>query len=303
MVNKQSVIAVSLGVLFASSAAAQTGAVVHEAAPQEAAVPAATAQRASATSAAPSSVPVIDEGALARVSPDERYKFAKAWVSFASDYRRTAGLFRPIAFAESAPQRYPRPLLKLKTEYVPGTTEAAFLPTDGSGFAKINDEHLSLNSGAVIVRASQKPVFVSQTISGEKVMTRIARGAVVMVSNFDGHSTVLNLGESCCGALMSYVPAADGKGLSAVSVPAGQILEVLPTAAPASIEKLALNIAVDKVCSNKVRMLQAHCDYPLALKRYNLLPMLDVIYPPPPPPMKPASTSTAAENTVVRPSR
>lgn len=111
----------------------------------------------------------------------------------------------------------------------PGSTE----------LKRINDEHLQLLSGAVIVRAKTKPIFISQKMDNDKLMVRVAPGATALVS-VNNPPMVANLSKRCCGAVLAYLPVKpsdnpDGK----INVLAGDMVSIFRGAQNHAAEKSA----------------------------------------------------------------
>lgn len=177
--------------------------------------------------------PAVPEKTAAPVATDARYLFVDKWQEF-SDKSGT------------------------------------FLPTVAAKHSSINTEHLSLQDGALLVRAGMKPLFISQNVSGQKVVTRVAGGALVLVSAMDGHATILNLTDKCCGALVVYVPSSDSKELGPIHITAGQIAEVCPLASSPLSHAVSTKIIRNEKRTNELGLLQSQCDYTQALKKYNL---------------------------------
>lgn len=149
-------------------------------------------------------------------------------------------------------------------------TPASFLPTNDCKFQRISDEHLALKQGAILVRAGKKPVFVSQNVGGQKIVTRITGGALTMISAAGGNCLVLNLTDKCCGALVLYPPSADGKGSSPVHVSAGMVAEVYPAGGKTLSGEIASGTVSEKPCAADLTLLLSTCDYAKALVAWNL---------------------------------
>jgi hypothetical protein len=220
----------------------------------------------------------IDNALTELTDADPRFEFFQDWILFSDSCAKIAGLsgsYRQVALAEPQDGKQFGRIEFVEKSPPPKSASAAFLPTRNAKYHKVNDEHLSLDAGAILVRAGQKPVFVSQAVNGHKILTRITGGALAMISAQDGNCTVLNLTDKCCGALVCYVPTPDGKGSEALHVKAGQVSEVYPTDTKPFSNLVATKIVVNKRCTNDIGLLVSNCNYLRAFKRYNLRMVLE----------------------------
>ncbi|MFN8658266.1 MAG: hypothetical protein U0105_18165 [Candidatus Obscuribacterales bacterium] len=190
---------------------------------------------------------------LATSLPAAGYQFDQSWEPFPSGSPANAVSGEPASAAAAA-----------------AATPASFLPTGDCRFQRISDEHLALQQGAILVRAGKKPVFVSQNVGGQKIVTRITGGALTMISTAGGNCLVLNLTDKCCGALVLYPPSADGKGSSPVHVSAGMVAEVYPAGGKTLSGEIASGTVSEKPCAADLTLLLSTCDYAKALVVWNL---------------------------------
>jgi hypothetical protein len=72
-------------------------------------------------------------------------------------------------------------------------------------YREVNAEHVQLSSGALVISAKGKALFVSQKMKNELLMVRVAPGAVALISSGEV-PVVANLSKRCCGAVLVYFP-------------------------------------------------------------------------------------------------
>lgn len=152
---------------------------------------------------------------------------------------------------------------------------ARFLPTRDCKFQPIKYDHLALIQGAMLVRPGKEPVFVSQNVNGQKIVTRITRGALTLISAAGGNCLVFSLAKQCCGALVLYPPSADGKSSSPVHVGSGQVGEVYSVGGQTLSGNFARGTISERPCTERVALLLAWCDYPKALAIFHLQNVLE----------------------------
>jgi hypothetical protein len=104
---------------------------------------------------------------------------------------------------------------------------ASFMRSEGTSYRQVNDEHFQLLTGALLVRANNKAVFVSQAWNKDKIITRVAPRAVAMVATFD-HPFIMNLSKRCCGAVITYLPSAKTEGANRFNIETGQTISLVP---------------------------------------------------------------------------
>ncbi len=221
---------------------------------------------------APTPAQLTPEQVAALSAPDSRYQFTGEWILFSSQYSAilpSQTEYRLVAFEPSDNSIHFGRVEQIES-HPPKSGEPAFMPTKDAKYSKINDEHLALQSGAVLVKAGDHPVFVSTEVAGEKVMTRVTGGALAMISAFDGRATTLNLTDKCCSALVLYAPTADRLKQHSVTMRPGEIAEVYaPNDQPKS-NLVATKIDVNQRLSNNFGLLVSQCNYVRALKKFNL---------------------------------
>ena len=152
-------------------------------------------------------------------------------------------------------------------------TDAAFMATHDAQYSKIHDRHMALSDGAVLVRAGKEPVDVSTEVQGHVVKTRVSAGALVMVSAFDGKTTLLHLTDKASGSIVTTLPTerADYKVLALAP---GQIAEVYSLKEKPSSHLVSRRIHINERLSDDKGLLVSQCHYVRALKKFNLVPVM-----------------------------
>lgn len=233
---------------------------------------------ASAFQKIPGAAPMTKEALAALTAPDSRYQFTGKWMPFSAEYSASAleeSPYKPVALESSETKSFKVGKIEKIEKQPTKTSEPAFMPTTNASYSKVNDEHLALHSGAVLVRAGDRPVTVSTNVKRQTVQTKVANGALAMISAFDEKATVLSLTDKCCGALMLYVPTLGSENRHVVSVKPGQVAEIYaPTDTPSS-NLVATKVDVNQRIVRDYGLLVSQCHYIRALKKYNLVAALD----------------------------
>lgn len=219
--------------------------------------------------------PLTKEELAALTAPDQRYQYTGVWLPFASDYQGhpeddAGGSTQPSPTQSNVHQGR-----VVHTESPPAKpTDATFMPTENADYSKVHDEHLSLHTGAVLVRAGIRPVFVSVDVHGEKHIVRIAGGAIALISAFDGKAVVVNLTDKCCGALVLYVPTKEKLKQHSIGIKTGQIAEVYAPAQEPNSNLVATKIDYHRRLESGSGVILTQCHYVRTLKKFNLLSVL-----------------------------
>lgn len=226
----------------------------------------------------PSSAPLTKEALAAIIAPDFRYQFTGQWILFSSNYVASLPvneLYKSVAYlreADGQTKQYGK--VEHIEKHQAKSTEPAFMPTMEASYSKVNDEHLALHSGAILVRAGDRPVFVSSEVKSKKVLTRVSGGALAVISAIDGKATVLSLTDKCCGALVLYVPSAELNKQHSIAMKPGQIAEVYaPDDKPIS-NLVATKIDLNQRIGHDYGLLVSQCHYIRALRKFGLVQVL-----------------------------
>lgn len=236
--------------------------------------------------------PLSKDEIAALMKADERYKYTGEWLLFSDDYAN-AGVENQAAknsqpqdkIADSKDDNQPKSaedsnaLQKGRVMYVespsPKVTDPMFMPTENAKYSKVDDEHMALHDGAVLVRAGERPVFVSVTVNGEKNTVRIAGGAFALISAFDSKSVIVNLTDKCCGALILYVPSSEKDKQHSIALKTGQIAEVYAqNKMPPNSNLVASKIDCHRQLESGIGIILSQCHYVRTLKKFNLLSVL-----------------------------
>ena len=147
------------------------------------------------------------------------------------------------------------------------------MPTRDAEFSKIHDKHLNLVDGAILVRAGKEPVEISTTVHGHKVNTKIGGGAIMMVSSFDGKTTLLHLTDKCSGSILSSMPT-ERKDLKVIALAPGQVAEVYGVQDKPTSNLVATKVHLNERLSEERALLVSQCNYVRALKKFNLVTVM-----------------------------
>lgn len=216
----------------------------------------------------------------AATKKDDRYQFTGQWIPFFEngqnhDEHLSTSPLSPVAFVEPVAQTAPK---AGKAEFfirpkISHPSEAVYMPTREAPVHKITSDNLQLGDGAVLVRAGKTPVYVTTRVNGEKVATRISRGALAMISAFDNQTVVLNLTDNRLGAVVCTLPGNGGN--TSVSVLTGQVAEVYPIEATPGTNLVSKRVRVNQRTRDDIGLLVSDCHYVRAMKKFQLTPLLD----------------------------
>lgn len=143
---------------------------------------------------------------------------------------------------------------------------ASFMRTAGTTYRQVNDEHFQLLTGALLVRANTKAVFISQLWNKDKIITRVAPRAVAMIAMLD-RPFIMNLSKRCCGAVITYLPSAKTEGANRFNIETGQTISLVPAK---SIDAAPTN-AGGKVVETSDGLIQVNSNKADATQTMNLI--------------------------------
>lgn len=228
--------------------------------------------------------PLSKDEIAALMKADPRYQYTGEWLLFSLDKIADDKLEnqKPESVqngSNSDSNEVSKTVQKGRVMYVespsPKVMDPMFMPTESAKYTKVNDDHLELQDGAVLVRAGERPVFVSVDVNGEKTGVRIAGGAVALISAFDGKALVVNLTDKCCGALVLYVPSVDKDKPHSVGLKTGQIAEVYAhNKMQPNSNLVASKIDCHRHLETGTGIILSQCHYVRTLKKFNLLSVL-----------------------------
>ncbi|MBX9877114.1 MAG: hypothetical protein K2Y22_01530 [Candidatus Obscuribacterales bacterium] len=189
--------------------------------------------------------------AMKMVERDKRYDFGREWTTFTAE--------ELVADNDGIVDNEPiRPVIEQlhmgKVVHTARTVpakgkEPAFMPTSNAHIHKVGPDELELADGAVLLRAGNRPFYVTTNVGGQKIRTRIHGNVLSLVSTMDNRLTIANLTDLCCGACTAYVPGAKPGQFHSVYVSIGEIAEVRPAEEK---ESKTLPIATKMLSSHKL---------------------------------------------------
>jgi hypothetical protein len=207
------------------------------------------------------------------VERDRRYDFAREWTIFTAEELVSDN----DVVVDNEPIN--GPINSMQTGKVVHTAkslpskgkEPAFMPTSTARITKVGPDELKIADGAVLLRAGNRPFYVTTTVGGQKIRTRIHGNVLSLVSTLDNRLTIANLTDLCCGACTAYVPSSKPGQFHSVYVSIGEIAEVRPAEEK---ESKTLPIAIKMLSSHKLadgmQMQVFRYHFYSLFKRYNI---------------------------------
>ena len=193
---------------------------------------------------------------------DQRYQFTGEWHLFSSNYAADALTSSPFIAVG-----YTGGVHHLENRHVV-FKEPTFMPTMQAEFSKKSDTHLRLEQGAVVVRADQ-PVTITSLVGNQEVHTHIGKGAFVLVSAFDGKTTLLHLTDKSKGGLHAVLPAKH-EHLKTINLIPGQVAEIYNLRDKPTSNLVATKVNINERISDDKGLLVNQCHYVRAIKKFNL---------------------------------
>jgi len=194
------------------------------------------------------------------IARDSRYQFSGDWISFAPGLAAKS----PSNETHAAGRHEGR---IEQWDIVGKSKTAAFMPTKDAVYDNQGAE-LSLESGAVLVRAETEPAFVNLTLDGHKITVRVTTG-LALVANLDNKPVILNLTDRCCGAVAVYLPQAYGQRHK-LNLAVGEIVEVHRKDDKPFTTYVSSKVLTKQELSESHHVQISRCHYLSALRRYNL---------------------------------
>lgn len=215
--------------------------------------------------------PLTKEELSVLTARDPRFEFTSEWDSFAG--ASSASL--PGVLLGSSPdsnKQFGRveKIVPQRKKY----SEPVFMPTVSATFSKIDDGHLTLHDGAVLVRAGDRPVYVSTKLCHGQVVTCITKGAIALISAFDEKPTILNLTDRRCGAVFVYLPLEHANNTRSLSMKAGEIAEAYKLETKPTSYLVSSRIDINERIGPHCGLLVSQCHYIRAMKKFNLIAAL-----------------------------
>ena len=217
------------------------------------------------------------EELAALLAKDNRFEFTGQWIPFSSEYSATAisysedSVYRPVGFTSGKVQQFGR---IEHTETKKNSSEPEFMSTVGASYSKVDDSHLDLTNGAVLVRAGDRPVFVSTKLCDEHVTTRISGGSIALVSAFDGKPTILNITDKNHRSVFVTLPAEGKHKASSLYLRAGEIAEAYKLDSKPTSNLVATKVEINERIGEHCGLLVSQCHYVRAMRKFNLMAAL-----------------------------
>jgi len=101
------------------------------------------------------------------------------------------------------------------------------IASDGLQYRRINDEHIQLTAGAMIVNARSKAMFVSEKLGNDQIMIRVAPAATALISCGGGANAqvVAKCEQTLLRAVLVYMPATGSdKDSGKINVLSGEVV-------------------------------------------------------------------------------
>lgn len=233
-----------------------------------------TGFRANMVERNPHEEPLSKEQLSALLAKDPRFAFTGNWILFSSNYSASSDHLAPVSYVPSEANAFKigriEKTIKSRTKF----SEPAFMPTETAHYVKVDDDHLDLKQGAVLVRAGDRPVYVSTKLCDEQVTTQISGKSIALVSAFDEKPTVLNLTDDSCGSVSITVPSATPPKTHVIAMKAGQIAEAYKLDSKPTSNLVATKIEINERIGPHCGLLVSQCHYVRALKKFNLVAAL-----------------------------
>ncbi|MBX9877254.1 MAG: hypothetical protein K2Y22_02240 [Candidatus Obscuribacterales bacterium] len=210
----------------------------------------------------------IDKAVL--MAKDARFQFTGQWLPFdikVSGAVPTKSPYRLVSFVEDNTKQG-------HIEHVEtSSNDAAFMPTVNASFERVDDRHLRLIEGAVIVRGAIQPIMVSTKLCDENVVAQIGGNALTLISAFDGRPTILNLVGSSANAVSLYVPIGPTQS-HLLNLKPGQIAEAYKLDNTPTSNLVAKKIIINQRIGPHCGLLVSQCHYVRAMRKFNLVASL-----------------------------
>lgn len=218
-----------------------------------------------------------------QIVQDPRYEFSGAWIPFWSDADEDSRALSQRdtdhdgAFRDTMTRQQGRVEQVVVLPEAIKSKQPMFMATSTARYLRDGKNELLLSEGALLVRASSKPVFVAMHVQGKRITARFSGCTISMVSLLDGRAIILNLTEKCCGACSMLIPVAGRT--QPMTIGPGQIAEVYPAGTAPTSHSVAAKIIAAQPLDDLLCLQIARHHYIAALKRYNIsrsLPKPDV---------------------------
>jgi hypothetical protein len=150
----------------------------------------------------------------------------------------------------------------------PAVKAPIFMPTKDCDYTRL-ESGLDLVSGAVLVRTSSEPAFITTTLDHKRIKTRIGSGALALISHVDGKPFVLNLTDRCCGSVVVSI-ASEGERIRKYSLATGEVIELHKSDEKPFTTHVSAKILLNEAVTNSMGLQLARCHYLSVVRRFNL---------------------------------
>lgn len=197
---------------------------------------------------------------------DLRYQFTGEWLLFAEHLSALPEpqIFKPVGLVQGVQQGH----VEHSNNQNMLIEAPTFMPTCSADFKLSAPNQLSLDDGAVLVRAAD-PVTVITKVRGHEVKTRLSGGAFAMISAFDGKTTILHLTDKKAGGLITYLPS-KREQYKVIGLHPGEIAEVYHVQDAPTSNLVSTRVHINERISEERALLLSQCHYVRALKKFNI---------------------------------
>ncbi|MBX9685228.1 MAG: hypothetical protein K2X27_00925, partial [Candidatus Obscuribacterales bacterium] len=193
------------------------------------------------------------------IARDPRFEFSRNWIPL---------LESPASRHKDETDSNGRHIAKVEHwDFAKKAKSTLFMPTEDAVF-KLSHNQISLESGAVLVRAEKEAALVHSKISGHPFSVRVAAGALALISNVDGKPFVINLTDRCCGAVVATLPGSEGQRKLSLAV--GEIIELFEEHEEPFSTYISSKIIANEKLHLTTKLQLGKCHYTSAMRRYNL---------------------------------
>lgn len=199
------------------------------------------------------------------IARDTRFDFGGDWIPFAGS-EPDATQTNAAAESKNSSAKHSVKIEK----WVPASKSRAplFMATSGAAYVNTAD-HLTLKSGAVIVRAGSEAVTVNIVHNGQNLTVKISSDALALISNFDDKPIVLNLTDRCCGAVVVTTKGEKTEDVR-ISLGVGEMFEMHQHCDKPFTTYLASKVISNKAAGNGLSYQLTRCHYLSVIRRFNL---------------------------------
>lgn len=213
-----------------------------------------------------------DKSSSFKTPRDERFSFSGSWLSLESD---------PEDFIERNNERLEAKGASLSSSQKghvtfnaykkKGEQSPLFMPTDKAHYTRVTNNEIQVQDGAVLVKPGKRPVYVSTEMKGRKILTKVGKGSIALVSKMDDKATVVNLTDCKCGSCVMCCCATDESKSVSVPVQVGQIAELCSSEkGAAGGNYVTSRVLAEHKVNPGLQLKVGRCHYIATIRRFNL---------------------------------